>query len=158
MKAEYVNAFLVPSVENIRKMARIDARVGKISVTTDPPRGDIFSVRIGMTGRVVGNVLLAFPRKVAWMFCAKILESNLDDVGESDVLEILAEFANTVAGNAVGLMSDAGAPVDISPPTVMTGVLPHDNGVEMDSIIMRIFTDVGQIEIMVSLVDDHVYA
>ena len=155
MKAEHVNAFLVPAVEVLQKMSGTEVQVGKVSLlghslgsTGDPH----LSILIGLKGRLSGSVILAAARPVAESLTARILKSPEAGVTEDDVRAVMAEVANTVVGNATGLLYDLGIKAGITPPTVVLGMgvrFGFDGGVE--SVQIPLETPDGKIYVVVSL-------
>lgn len=153
MKADYVNAFLVPSVEVIQKMGRLPVRVGKLARLTHRIAGDGVSIIIGLNGNVSGSVMLTADRAVAWALAGRIVKEELGEDATDDVMAVLSEVANTVVGNATGFLYDLGVTSGITPPTVVMGSevrFDFSDGVE--SILVPLETEVGQLEMIVSLV------
>ncbi len=150
MKAEYVNAFLVPSVRVLEKMVRTSVRVGKPRRVEGLGLSDSVSILIGLQGRLNGSVLLTAPKDVALAICERMLGAPAAESGE--VRAVLAELANTIVGNATGHLYDLGIREGITPPAVMEGpevTLEFGNGVE--SVLLPLETEVGRLELLVSL-------
>lgn len=155
MKAEHVNAFLVPAVEVLQKMARTEVKVGKISRLGDHTGSKVdhhLSIIIGLKGRLSGSVILTAPRPVAERLGGLIIKEPAESVAEDDVRAIMAEVANTIVGNATGLLYDQGVKAGITPPTVVLGPevsFGFDAGLE--SVQIPLHTDAGEITVVVSL-------
>jgi len=155
MRAEHVNAFLVPSVQVIKKMVGTDVSVGKITRLGESKVKDNLSIIIGLHGRLKGSVVLSAPRDVAWALASQIAG---EDYGESDygeVRAIIAELANTIVGNATGHLYSIGVKEGISPPTVVMGpnvCFNFDEGVE--TVLIPLETGAGAVDLVVSLVKE----
>lgn len=150
MNAEHVNAFLVPSVQVIRKMARVDVRLGKVSRIRALRLGDNLSIVIGLQGPLSGSVILTAPPEVARRLTSRIAREDLD--GDGDVRTILAEVANTIVGNATGNLYELGVREGITPPTVVTGQdVELGSGGAVETVRVALETDVGQVLMIVSL-------
>ncbi len=152
MKAEHFNAFLVPSVQVLQRMARTEVRLGRVSRLDHAEVDDHLSIVIGLRGRISGSVVLTAPRGVAWALASRIGGEELGDGDEINVRAILGELANTIAGNATGHLYQIGVQQCITPPTVMMGsqvCFTFGDGVE--SARIRLETNVGGIEMVVSL-------
>ncbi|GAB6061409.1 chemotaxis protein CheX [Deferrisoma palaeochoriense] len=150
MKAEYVNAFLVPSVRVLEKMARTQVRVGKPRRVGDMLLDNRVSILIGLQGRLNGSVLLTAPKDVALAVCERMLGGPAAEAG--DVRAVLAELANTIVGNATGHLYDLGIREGITPPAVMEGPevsLDFGNGVE--SVLLPLETEAGRLDLVISL-------
>ncbi len=155
MKAEYVNAFLVPAVQVLQKMAGTLVKVGKVSRLGQSVGSTVdhhLSIIIGLKGRLAGSVIFTAPRPVAHSLAAMIVKAPLEEVEEDDVRAIMAEVANTVVGNATGLLYELGIQEGITPPTVGLGPevsFGFDAGLE--SVQIPLETVAGEITIVVSL-------
>jgi len=152
MRAEYVNAFLVPSVRVLRKMARIEVQLGKVARLEEGLLGDNLSIIIGLQGRLSGSVVLTAARDVAWALAGKILGEPVGQDGQNDVQAVLAEVANTIVGNATGHLYELGLREGITPPTVVAGAgVSLDFGAGVESVKVPIHTEIGHLEMIVSL-------
>lgn len=152
MKAEHFNAFLVPSVQVLQKMARIEVRLGRISRLEEAETCNNLSIVIGLQGRLSGSVVLTAAKEVAWALASRVAGQELGDQDEPDVRVILGELANTIAGNATGHLYEIGVRQDITPPTVIMGpqvCFSFGGGVE--SALARLETEVGEVDVIVSL-------
>ena len=155
MKAEHVNAFLVPAVEVLQKMAGTKVTVGKVARLDQDAGGSVdhhLSIIIGLRGRLSGSVILTAARPVAVRLAGLIVKTAPEEVAEDDVRAIMAEVANTVVGNATVLLYDQGIKAGITPPTVVLGPevsFGFDAGVESVQIPLK--TEAGEITVVVSL-------
>lgn len=152
MRAEYVNAFLVPSVRVLRKMARIEVKLGRVTRLGAGRVGDNLSIIIGLQGRLSGSVVLTAAREVAWSLAERILDEKLGEDGLQEVQAILAEVANTIVGNATGRLYELGLREGITPPTVVAGVgVSLDFGSGVESVAVPLETELGRLEMIVTL-------
>ncbi len=150
MRAEYVNAFLVPSVRVLEKMARASVRLGKPQRLEDLGLGDSLCILIGLQGRLNGAVVLAASHAVAQAVAERVVGGPLKDAREVRV--ILAELANTIVGNATGHLYDLGVREGITPPTVVDGEAVNlDFGKGMESVLLPLETEAGRVDLVVSL-------
>ncbi|GAB4250663.1 chemotaxis protein CheX [Deferrisoma sp.] len=150
MKAEYVNAFLAPSVRVLEKMARTQVRVGKPRRVGDMLLDNRVSILIGVQGRLNGSVLLTGEKDVAARVCERMLGAPVS--GPEEVRAILAELANMIVGNATGHLYDLGIREGITPPAVMEG--PEVNlgfGEGMESVLLPLETEAGRLDLVISL-------
>jgi chemotaxis protein CheX len=155
MKAEHVNAFLVPSVKVIKQMASTEVKLGQIKRLEQVEVDDNLSIVIGLQGRLSGSVVLTAQREVAWTLAGRIAGEVLGDADEVEVRAILAEVANTIVGNATGHLYEIGIRQDITPPTVVTGrgvLFAFGDGVESARVPLE--TELGGLDMIVSLTRD----
>lgn len=155
MKAEYVNAFLVPAAQVLQKMAGTEVRVGKVSrlgANVGSRVDHHLSILIGLKGRLSGSVIFTTPRPVAEALAALIVKSPCGSVGEEDVRAIMAEVANTVVGNATGMLYELGIHEGITPPTVVLGPdVSFSYGAGLESVQIPLLTSAGELTMVVSL-------
>jgi CheY-specific phosphatase CheX len=152
MKTEHLNAFLVPSVQVLKKMAHTAVRMGPILRLDRLETGDGLNIVIGLQGRLSGSVVLTVPRGVAWALASRIAGQALSEENEAEVRAILGELANTIVGNATGYLYQAGVRQGITPPTVVMGAeICFAFGEGVESARVRLDTYVGGLDIVVSL-------
>lgn len=153
MKADYVNAFLVPSVEVIQKMARLPVKVGPLARLRHRVACDGVTILIGLNGSVSGSAVLTAERPVAWALAGRIVRDELSAEAKDEVMAVLSELANTIVGNATGHLYDLGLTEGITPPTVVMGPdVRFDFSEGVESILVPLETEVGQVDMIVSLV------
>ncbi len=151
MNAEYVNAFLVPAVEVLRKLAGIRVRRGRARRVEDVHVGGNLSVLIGLQGGLSGAVVLTASREVAWALAGRIAGPGTE--AERDVHAVWTEVANMIVGNATGFLEKLGVREALTPPAILDGNgvrLEFGEGVE--NVVLPLETDVGRVEMIVSLV------
>ncbi len=149
MKAEYVNAFLVPSVKVLERMAKTEVRVGKVARLIGRLPLDALSIQIGLTGGLSGAVVLSFSPPVAEELVRRICRAEPD--GE-EVTAVLAELANTIVGNATGYLYELGIHEGITPPAVLRGSdVSFDFSKSVESVLIPLETGIGRMDMIVSL-------
>ena len=158
MKAEHVNAFLVPAVNVISKMAKIDVKLDKptkIERDMMPQESTQLSTIIGISGGMSGSVTLSASDQSARTLCAKIISEDPETISEEDIHAIFSEIANTIAGNAAGALYDLGVKADITPPTLVKGDCITIRFLEgMDIINIPILLDFGRLDLRVAFTKD----
>jgi CheY-specific phosphatase CheX len=154
MKAEHVNAFLVPAIDVIRKMAKVEVKIGKISrldsaeLVTDHQLG----ILIGVKGYLSGSVILSSSDGVARGLAGSIVKTEAAEITDSDLRDIISELANTIVGNATGALYELGIKAGITPPTVVLGdgiSFRFDSG--MDTVRIPLLMSLGEMQMTVSL-------
>lgn len=152
MKAEHINAFLVPSVQVIGRMARTEVRVGRLArFESSLPEHD-WSIIIGLNGGLSGSIVLSFCPQVARALAGRIAraEPEAEDTGE--IVSVLSELANTIVGNATGHLYELGIREGITPPTVVRGSqVRFDFSESAESVRVPLETAAGGLAMIVSL-------
>ena len=99
MDVNYINPFL-QAIQNIfETMIDVQFAVGKPTLKKDNIPSYEVSGIIGISGEVVGCVVVSFPESVALQLASVLLEDNLTEVN-SDCTDAIGEIANMVAGDA----------------------------------------------------------
>ena len=148
MDVNYINPFL-KAIDNIfETMIDVPFTLGQPSLKkNDIPSHEISGI-IGITGEVIGCVVVSFPESVALQLASKLLQEKLTKVDE-DCTDAIGEIANMVAGDA-----KKGFPkgnTSISVPTVIIGQhrIAFPKGVPIISIPCG--TEAGSFSIEVAL-------
>lgn len=149
MDPHYIKCF-VQSIQNVfSTMLQLPVTVKEPSVKGQgSPAHDISGI-IGLSGEVVGTVVLAFPtetaERVVSLFCGQQLAA-----GTPDFADAIGELVNMVSGGAKALFKDRKC--SISCPSVVTGG-NHIVTVPSDTVTVLIpcVTDCGTMTLEVSM-------
>jgi chemotaxis protein CheX len=117
MDVRYINPFLEAVQSVFSTMIHIDVALGKPHISEVLPRYDISGI-IGMSGDVVGSVVLSFPASVAKVVIGKFAGSEYP-VESADFADALGEIVNMISGAAKAKFE--GKKVSISTPSVVVG-------------------------------------
>lgn len=120
INAEHVNPFLFAGMQILRDACHIEAKVGKPSVKETKFSSDTIIIMIGITGEMRGQVMLAFPNKVACDIAGKMCMMAVTEMNEIS-MSAICELGNMIMGNAATVFSTKGIGVDITPPTICKG-------------------------------------
>lgn len=117
MDVKYIN----PVIESVRSvfatMVHLELTLGQPHIASDRPTHDVSGI-VGLSGDVVGSIVLGFPGPVAAAVVSKFAGSDLA-VGTEDFADALGELANMIAGSAKSRFE--GKSVSISTPSVVVG-------------------------------------
>jgi chemotaxis protein CheX len=99
MDVNYINPFL-RAIQNVfETMIDVPFTLGKPTLKRDDiPSYEVSGV-IGITGEVVGCVVVSFPESVALQLASALLQDKLTKV-DQDCTDAIGEIANIVAGDA----------------------------------------------------------
>ncbi len=117
MDVKYINPFIESVRSVFATMVHLDVTLGKPHIARELPTHDVSGI-IGLSGDVVGSIVISFPASVATVVMAKFAGSYLA-VGSPDFADALGELANMIAGNAKSKFE--GKSVSISTPSVVVG-------------------------------------
>jgi CheY-specific phosphatase CheX len=118
--AEIVNALLEPVMRALRSWAGVGGSLAKLDVATSLPPPPGIAVSIEIRGRLVGSISWNFELPVAHQIAETMLASAGGgpprSIDAGMCADAVTELANIIAGNASGVLSAAGYPVEIMPP------------------------------------------
>lgn len=149
MKAKYINPFVNASVNLFSDYLGVDCTPGKPFLNKEPDKLNEVSGIIGLAGETKGAVVLSFPSDTAITMASRMAGKKYFSL-TNDVLDIVGEFANIIAGNAKKDLVDF--KIVISLPGVIvgnSGRLKWPDGVPVVSIPFS--SELGQFNVSVSL-------
>lgn len=117
MDVRYINPFIEAVQSVFATMIHIDVTLGKPHLTEALPRYDISGI-IGMSGDVVGSIVLSFPAPVAKIVIGKFAGGDYP-LDSPDFADALGEIVNMISGAAKAKFE--GKNVSISTPSVVVG-------------------------------------
>lgn len=118
MNIQFINAF-IQAIENVYEtMLHMKVQVGQPTLKKGAePRYDVSGI-IGISGDVVGVIVLSFPVKVAEQIASTFTGGEVT-VDHEDFSDAIGEVVNMVSGNAKAKMPNTQS--SISCPTVIVG-------------------------------------
>jgi len=116
-----VNIFLKATLEIIRDVAHLHYKVKKIYRKTDEKgQGDVTGI-IGLKGPGKGTVAVTFDQSTILYIVSKILDMDINDIGEDIVIDTVAELTNMITGRAVRILAEKGFDLVLTVPKVVHG-------------------------------------
>lgn len=97
MKAEWINAFILATVDTYQKMLSLKIEAGKPYLLTEESNKKDISGMIGLSGTIKGAVVMGFPKENALKTVNKFLGEKFTDLGP-DVSDAVGELVNIIAG------------------------------------------------------------
>lgn len=130
VKAEHINAFVVPFLETLENMLGIRSTAKGVTVHEGAGATADVAVGIAINGRLNGDIFIGFNDRTALQIASLLVKNlmKIDTVFESldsRAEGSLKELANIMMGRAVGKLKDMGMEsTTISLPSLYSG---HDN-------------------------------
>ncbi len=148
MDPMFVKAF-VTSIQNVfSTMMQLKVTIKEPYVKQGGPESDISAI-IGMSGDVVGSVVLSFPLGTA-QNCVSLLSGEKLDPTSPDFADAIGEIVNMVSGGAKAMFT--GRKVSIScPSVVMGGKHSLARMTDQPTIVIPCTTDCGDVNIEISI-------
>jgi chemotaxis protein CheX len=149
MDAAYIRPFIA-SIQNVfSTMMQLPVQVKEPRIKAGSAGEYDISGIIGMSGDVVGSVVLSFPndtaQRVVALFCGQPLA-----IGTPDFADAIGELVNMVSGGAKGMFT--GKKVSISCPSVVVGSKHHiARQSDTPCIVIPCSTDCGELVIEIAI-------
>ncbi len=118
MDVRYVNPFLTAIQNFFETMVEIPFSLGKPTIKKEATASHEISGIIGITGEVLGSVVVSFPEKIALALAGSLLGEEMTEVN-ADCTDAIGEIANMVAGDAKNGFPETNTSVSV--PTVIIG-------------------------------------
>lgn len=117
--SKYVQIVLNRTIDSLITVVPVKLDVLSPTMTVQPYEQKEISVLIGLVGGIKGRLILETTTDVIGQIGQAIFGMSI----EGEMIEsFTGELGNMVAGNLCTLLEKDGLVLDISPPTVMTGV------------------------------------
>lgn len=149
MQVKYINPFLAASVNLFKNYLGSELSNETPFVNKEPCDLDEVSAIIGLSGDVIGAVVLSFDRETAIKIVSKFAARQYVGLS-SEVIDGVGELVNILAGNAKKDLNEFR--IDISLPGVITGSKSKINWPSDVPVITIPFkSDMGKFNISVSI-------
>lgn len=151
VKAELINPFFKAAIKVINEMTNVEVSKGELSLAYSPVKGDEVNTTIGVTGDLLGQVIICMSEKAAMVLSAKMLfgleVSIFDELSRSAICEL----GNIVTGTAISELGDMGLICHITPPTLFMGKEVVVSAKNMGFLIIPLLSDIGDIKMCIAL-------
>jgi chemotaxis protein CheX len=147
-------AFITPFIASIRNvfstMMKLEVRIGDPRLKSDAGTSYDVSGIIGMSGDVVGSVVVSLPQDVAAKVAGRFLSAEITP-DSPDLSDAIGEIINMISGNAKSMFG-GGRRATISCPSVVVGK-NHVIAIHKDipTVVIPCVTDCGEFTIEVSI-------
>ena len=118
MRVEFINPFISAVSKTFETMAGISVKRMDPVIKENPQALYPVSGIIGLSGSVVGTVILTMSEPVATKAASVMLMDELTEINE-EVLDAVGELTNMVAGNAKAQLEEL--KLNLSLPNVLSG-------------------------------------
>jgi len=150
ISVEYINPFLMASSRIIKEMCFVEPKIGKPYIKEPIFLDNTLIIIIGFTGKIKGQVLIAFEHDIACDIASKMMMmpiTEMDDIAKSAI----GELGNMIMGNTATIFSTQGIIMDITPPTVGTGSMAFSHTHTTNICIPLEYEENKKIEINIAI-------
>jgi chemotaxis protein CheX len=149
MDPTYIKPF-VSSIQHVfATMLQLNVTVKEPYLKADTAKSHDVSGIIGMTGDVVGTVVLAFPQSTAQNL-VNLFTGGQVEYGTPDFADAVGELVNMVTGNAKALFKDKKASISC-PSVVIGGNHRVANQSAVPCVVIPCSTECGDVLIEIAL-------
>jgi chemotaxis protein CheX len=148
MNVEYINPFLL-AVQNVfDTMINMPYKLGKPTVKkSDMTAFDVSGI-IGISGEVIGCIVVSFSTEIALKVGSCLLEEELTEI-DGDCTDAIGEVANMIAGDAKKRFPKANTTISVPSVIIGSHKVAYPSGLPIISIPCE--TEAGQFAIEVAL-------
>lgn len=153
INVDHINPFLIASSKIFKEMCYIDSKVGRPFVRDPIFLDNTILIIIGFTGKMKGQVMIAFEQEVALDIASKMIMmqvTEMDDFAKSAI----SELGNMILGNAATIFSTQGIEIDITPPTLGTGTMSFTHSYSKNICVPFEYEENKRIEINIAVKGD----
>lgn len=150
MRAEYINPFYQATQDVFKVMLSLPIERQGLRVVDELEPVHELNVVIGVTGDLKGSLLYSFPKAMA-LEMVHIMSGMKMEKLYAFVTSAMAEVANIISGNAATYFAKNGFSCNIAPPQIIVGESGTVAMTAEQGIVLPLKTDVGTLEITVSL-------
>lgn len=150
MDASFITPFIA-SIQNVfATMMQLQVSIGNPSIKTDATTTYDVSGIIGMSGDVVGSVVVSFPKETA-AACVALFAGQQLPSDHPDFADAIGELVNMISGGAKGMFTGK-KKVTISCPSVVVGT-GHTVARQKDTpcVVIPCTTDCGDLVIEIAI-------
>jgi chemotaxis protein CheX len=155
MKVEYISPFAEAALSVISTLLGAKPDRGSLTVRPQIFTTQQINVVLGVTGHIEGMVIMGMSMITADKIASKMIGQpvvTFDQLAASAI----AELANMISGNSLGILSNKGYICDITPPTIIRGSNVKISSLDIPAItIPLLMSEFGDVEINVSLKERH---
>lgn len=149
MRIDFITPFLESTEEIVNEVLNVEAKRGEIDLKANETIPDV-GVLIGITGQVVGRMLLIFDKDLAEKFVEIMNNEKYDldsDMGQSTI----GEIGNMIMGRSITKLYDLGFHFEITPPSVIVGRSVKISTLGIETLSVSYEMPLGKMEINISI-------
>jgi len=121
MNVEFVNPFLVSTINVLKTMANTEAKPGNPFLKSEKTaKGDVTGI-VGMSGvQAKGSLAITFPESAILHIYSQMLGETVPNIDDS-VVDCVGEITNMICGGAKALLSEKGYKFELAIPSMISG-------------------------------------
>ncbi|MGD0282613.1 MAG: chemotaxis protein CheX [Dissulfurispiraceae bacterium] len=121
MNVEFMNPFLISTMNVMKTMARTDAKPGKPFLKSDKSaKGDVTGI-VGMRGeQAKGSLAITFTEPAILHIYSQMLGEKAEKISD-ELVDCVGEITNMICGGAKAILSEKGYKFEMAIPSMIAG-------------------------------------
>ena len=150
MKSDFVHPFVDAAVKVIEEVTGTKVRRGSVALIASPISTLGVASIIGILGEAEGRMVIDLSPETACKLASSMNGQEINEYNEL-VTSTINELANMVGGRAVSELVNRGHQLDITPPTLFTGMDMEVSNTALETVVVPLETDFGQIMLNIAV-------
>jgi chemotaxis protein CheX len=121
MNVEFVDPFLVSTINVMKTMANTDAKPGKPFLKSDKSaKGDVTGI-VGLRGlQARGSLAITFTESAILHIYSQMLGEKAEEINDA-LVDCVGEITNMICGGAKAMLSEKGYKFEMAIPSMISG-------------------------------------
>ena len=121
MKVDFVNPFLISTINVIKTMANTEVKAGEFFLKSDKSaKGDVTGI-VGLRGaQAKGSLAITFTEPAILHIYSQMLGEKAEKISE-DLIDCVGEITNMICGGAKAILAERGYKFEMAIPSMIAG-------------------------------------
>jgi chemotaxis protein CheX len=150
MRYEYIEPFVDTTLKVLDKVIQCDITRGSVSLVKSQKMTKDIAIIVRLRGDSDGSIVLSMTADTALSVCNEMFGECFEELTPTGI-DLIAEIANMIAGNAVSALNDMGFDFTVSLPLVVTKNHMPEKTLEVEAFQIPLFTEYGELIMNVSM-------
>lgn len=151
MNVEYINPFTQATFDVLSQSGTFDPKLGKLSVKEENITSIGVAIVVGIIGEVKGQIVYSLTEDTAKQIASTMMMGMPVDTFDEMAKSAVSELSNMISGHASTAIAAKGLTIDISPPTLITGIDVKVASNVKKVVVVPVTTTAGILEINIAL-------
>ena len=149
--AEIISPFLESAALVFRRVLGLQLIRGKTTIRGRPDPGRELAIVVGVRGKIQGQVIYALNLETAYKIAHKLLPKSTPMEVRTEYKDVIGELANMITGNALNMLTERKAELDLTVPVVLAADSPDLKLPERTTLSLNLYSRLGLLEVNLAL-------
>ncbi len=149
--AEIISPFLEAAALVFRRVLGLQLIRGKTTIRGKPDPSRELAIVIGVKGKIQGQVIYAMNLETAYKIARKLLPKSSPTAIRTEYRDVIGELANMITGNALNMLTERKAELDLTVPVVLSADSPEFKLPERTTLSLNLYSRLGLVEVNLAL-------